>query len=86
MISGKNPEFVVEISEIDKYLQHKNHVLSIQLHKKRKQDLIDILIGWFEADFDEKVKYAKGKKVKHCSKCGIPYVFAHQSCPKGKES
>jgi len=53
MISKKNPEFEVTISEIDKYLQHKNHVLSIQLHKKRKQDLIDILIGWFEADFDE---------------------------------
>ncbi len=85
MISGKNPEFVVVISEIDKYLQHKNHVLSIQLHKKRKQDLIDILIGWFEADF-EIVKYANGKKVKHCSKCGTPYVFAHQSCSKGEES
>ncbi len=73
-------DFVVTVSEIDKYLQHKNHVLSIQLHKKRKQDLVDILIGWFEQDFDETVKYAKGKKVKHCSECGKPYVFRHLSC------
>jgi len=79
-------EFVVTVSGIDKYLQHTNHVLSIQLHKKRKQDLVDILIGWFEADFDEIVKYAKGKKVKHCKECGTPYVFAHQVCPKGDES
>ena len=79
-------EFVVTVSGLNKYLEHKNHVLSIQLHKKRKQDLIDILIGWFEADFDETVKYAKGKKVKHCSECGTPYVFAHQSCPKGDKS
>ncbi len=79
-------EFVVTVSGIDKYLQHTNHVISIQLHKKRKQDLVDILIGWFENDFDETVKYAKGKKVKHCKECGAPYVFAHQVCPKGDES
>jgi len=79
-------EFVVTVSEIDKYLQHKNHVLSIQLHKKRKEDLIDILINWFEVDFDEIVKYAKGKKVKHCSECGTPYIFAHQFCSTGDKS
>ncbi len=78
--------FVVTVSEIDKYLQHKNHVLSIQLHKKRKKDLIDNLISWFEQDFDETVKYARGKKVKHCSECGTPYLFAHVSCPKEENS
>ena len=79
-------DYVVTVSGIDKYLQHKNHVISIQLHKKRKQDLIDILIRWFETDFDEIVKYAKGKKVQHCSNCGVPYVFAHQTCSKGDKS
>ncbi len=79
-------DYVVTVSGIDKYLQHTNHVISIQLYKKRKQELVDILIGWFEADFNETVKYAKGKKVKHCSECGTPYIFAHQSCSKGDES
>jgi len=79
-------DYVVTVSGIDKYLQHTNHVISIQLHKKRKQDLTDILIGWFEVDFDETVKYAVGKKVKHCSECGTSYMFAHQLCLKGDDS
>ncbi len=76
------PEFIVTVSEIDKHLQHKNHVISIQLSSKRKKELIDILIGWFEKDFDETIKYAKGKKVKHCFECGRPYIFQHLSCPE----
>lgn len=78
-------KFVVTTSEVNKNLEHKNHIITIQLHKKRKQDLIDILIGWFEADFDETVRHAKGKKVKHCSECGTPYIYAHKSCPQGDD-
>ncbi len=75
-------DFVVVISELNQYLEHKRHVMTIQLHKKRKNDLIDDLIGWFEKDFDETIKYAKGHKVKHCLKCNKTYVFEHNSCLK----
>ncbi len=90
MSKQKNPseiheEFVVTISEIDEYLQHKKHILSIQLHSTRKKDLIDILIGWFENDYHETLKLAKGHDVKHCSECGKPYVFEHLYCPKQPE-
>lgn len=86
---AKNQEFVVTVSEIDKYLQHKNHILSIQVHKKRKKDLLNILIGWFESDFHETVTYAREKKVEHCSECGTPFVQTHPastSCKKGVDS